>query len=58
MRFKDRADAGRRPVASVEVTSMSSRYFPWFLVFALGVLMAAFIFLLLVADPGARIPSP
>ena len=37
---------------------MRSRYFPWFLMFALAVILAAFIFLLLVANPGMRMPGP
>jgi hypothetical protein len=37
---------------------MRSRYIPWFLIFALVVLLVTFVFLFLMADPGARIPLP
>ena len=33
------------------------RRLPWVLLFALAVILAAFIVLYLMADPGARIPS-
>jgi hypothetical protein len=34
------------------------RHFPWVLVSALAAILAAFVFLYLVAEPGARIPPP
>ena len=35
---------------------MRSRYVPWFLIFALAVLVATLVFLFFIANPGQRMP--
>jgi hypothetical protein len=49
------ADGSRE---GADVTQLFLRHFPWVLASALALIVAAFVFLYLVAEPGARLPPP